>query len=164
MNLMAESESGSPVFYSSFLVTIRLSRLVSRIFTCDRQTDRRLDNADHYYSCRHIVAGQLIICIILMYCCYALSALTLLVGRQEGHPACKKPWGVVGVGALLVRWGGAHPDCRYLCLHYLSLLHKNPEDRRWGNPAWMQHSPMLRQKAECFFWYWPIRVVPEQSR
>jgi len=22
--------------------------------------------------------------------CYAFSALTLLVGRQEGHPACKK--------------------------------------------------------------------------
>jgi len=21
-----------------------------------------------------------------------LSALTLLVGQQEGHPACKKPW------------------------------------------------------------------------
>jgi len=23
----------------------------------------------------------------------AFSALTLLVGRQEGHPACKKEWG-----------------------------------------------------------------------
>jgi len=22
--------------------------------------------------------------------CFAVSALTLLVGRQEGHPACKK--------------------------------------------------------------------------
>jgi len=30
------------------------------------------------------------------YCCniYAFSALTLLVGQQEGHPACKN--GVVG--------------------------------------------------------------------
>jgi len=63
-------------------------------------------------------------------------ALTLLVGRQVGHPACKKTLGVVGVGAPLVRSSGAHPDCRYLCLHYLPLLHKNP-----------QHSPMLRQKA-----------------
>jgi len=26
---------------------------------------------------------------------FAFSALTLLVGWQEGHPACKKPW-----------WGG----------------------------------------------------------
>jgi len=27
--------------------------------------------------------------------CFAFSALTLLVGRQEGHPACKKTkwWG-----------------------------------------------------------------------
>jgi len=28
----------------------------------------------------------------------AFSALTLLVGRQEGHPACKQ-WGMVEVGA-----------------------------------------------------------------
>ena len=31
-----------------------------------------------------------------------LIALTLLVGRQEGHPACKK-WGMVGGGHWLVR-------------------------------------------------------------
>jgi len=28
---------------------------------------------------------------------FAFSALTLLVGRQQGHPACKK-WGMVEVG------------------------------------------------------------------
>jgi len=38
-NLMADSESGSLDSYSSSLVTIRLSRLVSEIFACDRQTD-----------------------------------------------------------------------------------------------------------------------------
>jgi len=27
----------------------------------------------------------------------AFSALTLLVGRQEGHPACKKQWWGAGV-------------------------------------------------------------------
>jgi len=27
--------------------------------------------------------------------------LTLLVGRQEGHPACKKPWEVVGMGGAV---------------------------------------------------------------
>jgi len=32
------------------------------------------------------------------------SALVLLVGRLERH-ACKKTWGVVGVGASLVRMG-----------------------------------------------------------
>jgi len=30
---------------------------------------------------------------------FAFSALTLLVGRQEGHPACKKYGGMVEVGA-----------------------------------------------------------------
>jgi len=33
---------------------------------------------------------------------YAFSALTLLVGRQEGHPACKKLSG--GVLAWLSVW------------------------------------------------------------
>ena len=39
--------------------------------------------------------------IIAYYIC-ALSALTLLVGRQEGHPACKKLSG--GVLAWLSVW------------------------------------------------------------
>ena len=30
---------------------------------------------------------------VCMYVCFAFSALTLLVGRQEGHPACKKQAG-----------------------------------------------------------------------
>jgi len=35
-------------------------------------------------------------CISVLYCIiYAFSALTLLVGRQEGHPACKKLSGEV---------------------------------------------------------------------
>jgi len=34
-------------------------------------------------------------CSVPPLCLYAFSALTLLVGRQEGHPACKKTW-VVG--------------------------------------------------------------------
>jgi len=34
---------------------------------------------------------------------YAFSALTLLVGRQEGHPAHKKIWGNGGGGHWLVR-------------------------------------------------------------
>jgi len=46
---MVDSESGSPVSCSSFLVTICLSLLVSEIFACDRQTDKQTDNADHYY-------------------------------------------------------------------------------------------------------------------
>ena len=45
--------------------------------------------ADFYY--RH-----------LCVCACAFSALTLLVGRQEGHPACKKQSG--GVLAWLSVW------------------------------------------------------------
>ena len=39
---------------------------------------------------------------ICLQCFYAFSALTLLVGRQEGHPPCKKLSG--GVLAWLSAW------------------------------------------------------------
>jgi len=42
-------------------------------------------------------------CLLLLYALVAFSALTLLVGRQEGHPACKK-WGGWG------RWALVSPD------------------------------------------------------
>ena len=44
-----------------------------------------------------------------MYTDFAFSALTLLVGRQEGHPACKKleRWGV-GVVICLERGADLH--------------------------------------------------------
>ena len=39
----------------------------------------------------------------------AFSALTLLVGRQEGHPACKKTeWWVAGVVICLERGADLH--------------------------------------------------------
>jgi len=49
-NLVAYSESGSSDSYSSFLVTIRLSRLVSEIFVCDRQTDRLSLVVTYFYT------------------------------------------------------------------------------------------------------------------
>ena len=53
----------------------------------------------------------------------AFSALTLLVGRQEGHPACKKKWENDGGGHWLVRmeWrptGWSHGRCVNLPLHH----------------------------------------------
>ena len=45
----------------------------------------------------------------------AFSALTLLVGRQEGHPACKE-WGMVEVGTALSRWSGTQLDGQRICL------------------------------------------------
>jgi len=41
-------------------------------------------------------------CLLLLYAPVAFSALTLLVGRQEGHLACKK-WGDGGGGHWLVQ-------------------------------------------------------------
>jgi len=38
----------------------------------------------------------------------AFSALTLLVGRQEGHPACKKQWWGAGVVVDLEQGAGLH--------------------------------------------------------
>jgi len=45
----------------------------------------------------HMFLLLLIIAVIIMpnQCLYAFSALTLLVGRHEGHPACKKLSGEV---------------------------------------------------------------------
>jgi len=34
---------------------------------------------------------------VFLFCSFAFSALTLLVGRQERHPACKKIWELVEV-------------------------------------------------------------------
>ena len=38
----------------------------------------------------------------------AFSALTLLVGRQEGHPACKKQWWGAGMVVCLERGADLH--------------------------------------------------------
>jgi len=42
----------------------------------------------------------------ICYVCYPLSTLTLLVGQQEGHPACKNLSG--GVLAWLFDWSEVH--------------------------------------------------------
>jgi len=47
-----------------------------------------------------IVIIIIIVLVVITY--YAFGALTLLVGRQEGHPACKKLSG--GVLAWLSVW------------------------------------------------------------
>jgi len=45
----------------------------------------------------------------ILCCTYPFSALTLLVGRQEGHPACKKTeWWGAGVVICLERGADLH--------------------------------------------------------
>jgi len=72
-----------------------------------------LQTFGHLTWANYIMHSSFVFCLgyILFLCffVYAFSALTLLVGRQEGHPACKKPWGVVGVGAPLVQLGWRPP-------------------------------------------------------
>ena len=53
--------------------------------------------------------SQLLLLLLLfsnLQCFSAFSALTLLVGRQEGHPACKKTSGG-GVGLVVCLERGA---------------------------------------------------------
>ena len=58
------------------------------------------------YVCAHPIDGNGGIVFSLCLSVYAFSALTLLVGRQEGHPACKKLSG--WVLAWLSVWRGAN--------------------------------------------------------
>ena len=71
--------------------------------------------------------------------------MTLLVGRQEGHPACKKLSG--GVLAWLSVW------CR--------------EVQTCIGPSWCHcHSLSLASAKSRFvlpFWYWFTRVVPDKG-
>jgi len=46
----------------------------------------RFKTAILVFKCLHGLAPEY----LSEYCKFAFSALTLLVGRQEGHPACKK--------------------------------------------------------------------------
>ena len=74
----------------------------------------------------------------------AFSALTLLVGRQEGHPACKKLSG--GVLAWLSVWSEVQTCiCPSWChCHSLSLA-------------------SVKSRLVLPFWYRPIWVVPEKG-
>jgi len=48
------------------------------------------------------------IILLLMPVFCAFSALMLLVGRQEGHPACKKQWWGTGMVVCLERGADLH--------------------------------------------------------
>jgi len=52
-------------------------------------------NPTHFTSPRYKITCR--------YSTIVFNALTLFVGRQKGHPACKKKLGMVGGGHWLVR-------------------------------------------------------------
>ena len=64
------------------------------------------------------------------YLFFAFSALTLLVGQQEGHLACKKTeWWVAGV-VICLEWGADlhnYGPAGATATHCLFLLHLNPD-------------------------------------
>jgi len=53
--------------------------------------------------------------------CVAFSALTLLVGRQEGHPACKKLSGGMLAWLSVLRCRLAYSQADATATHYLLL-------------------------------------------
>jgi len=75
----------------------------------------------------------------------AFSALTLLVGWQEGHPACKKTewW---GAGMVICLEGGAD-------LHMVQLT-----------PLPLTVSCFSKIQIGLSFWYRLTQVVPEKGR
>jgi len=81
---------------------------------------------------------------IIVYHTTSFSALTLLVGRQEGHPACKN-W-VVGC------WRGYLSGAR-------CKLAYGPAD------ATATHCLLLQSNPDWFyfFWYWLTRIVPDKG-
>ena len=86
----------------------------------------------------------IVICVHLVLQCFAFSALTLLVGWQEGHPACKKLSG--GVLAWLSVWSEVQtciwPSWRHC--HSLSLA-------------------SVKSRLVSSFWYRLTRLVPEKG-
>ena len=74
----------------------------------------------------------------------AFSALTLLVGRQKGHPACKKQWWGAGVVCL----SGAR-----------CILAYGP-----GNATATHSLASVKSRLVFPFWYRLTWVVPEKGR
>ena len=75
---------------------------------------------------------------------YAFSALTLLVGRQEGHPACKKLSG--GVLAWLSVWSNVQTCICPSGFHCQSLSLAS-----------------VKSRLVLHFWYRPTRVVLDKG-
>ena len=87
-------------------------------------------------------------CLWFFYCLHgyklvAFSALALLVGQQEGHPACKKmEW--LGAGMVICLEQGADLHMAQLMPLPLSLA-------------------SVKSRLVLPLWYWPTWVVPEKG-
>ena len=85
-------------------------------------------------------------------CCVAFSALTLLVGPQEGHPACKS-YGEDGGGGALVSPDGVLPGrmVNVSASVNFPLHHKVQKfSSGTGSPGWSWKKG--RKTAVCWWW------------
>jgi len=87
--------------------------------------------------------------VILSFLQVAFSALTLLVGQQEGHPACKK-WGDGGGGHWLV-WMEWRPAGCSMCLPLLIFSCTIKSRSSLLVPA---HPGGPRKRAVKLLWWW----------
>ena len=91
-----------------------------------------------------LTSSVLEFCLNCISCCAAFSALTLLVGRQEGQPACKKLSG--GVLAWLSVWSEV-----LTCI--------------W--PSWLHCQPLslasVKSRLVLPFWYRLTRVFQKRA-
>jgi len=97
----------------------------------------------YYNSFLHVILNFSLVS-VLPSVLIAFSALTLLVGRQEGHPACKKLSG--GVLAWLSVWSEMQTciwPSRFHC-HSLSLT-------------------SVKSRLVLSFWYQLTQVVPDKG-
>ena len=74
----------------------------------------------------------------------AFSALTLLVGRQEGHPACKK------LSSEVLAWLSVWSEVQ-TCI--------------WSSRCHCHSLSLASRKSRLVlpFWYWLTRVVPDKG-
>ena len=90
---------------SSLVLTVS-PLLIQCVVARHTRTGHTSSSSARWITACHIVALTNFHFCVLSYChcsvTFAFSALTLLVGRQEGHPACKKLSG--GVLAWLSAW------------------------------------------------------------
>ena len=108
-------------------------------------------NSEHKVSCRTLPVSGL--CLefadkILDICCFnavscAFSALTLLVGRQEGHPACKKQSG--GVLVWLSVWCEVQ-TCMWPSWCHCHSLSLAPVKSRLVLPFWYRLTQVVLEK------------------
>ena len=120
------------------IITIRIHTCTYRHWT-DGSTCSPAARFTKYLTIYHAII------LSLSYSCFiAFSALTLLVGRQEGHPACKKLSG--GVLAWLFVWSKVQT-----CI--------------WPSRCHCHSLPLASVKSRLVlpFWYRRTWVVPDKG-